>query len=286
MFDAKKLLDALVGASARPGMPPDQPQRQGGTPKLGSQVDQAVGQLTGQSTDQLLQKAKNVLAQNPGLAQAGLIGLAGLLFGKRKSGGMSGNLAKLGGLAVIGGLAYKAFRNRQAGKPLLDMGGAGPELGAAQTQGATPGAGPGQSAAPEPFQTLDVPQGSGFHPVSQTEDDVLLYLRTMVAAAAADGQIDEAERSRIARGLTEAGIDAEATRWLEREMANPAGVEELAAMVNQPEKAAQVYAAARIAINPDTIQEREFLRQLAEALDLDPALKAQIDDTAGAAKVS
>ena len=61
MFDAKKLLDALVGASARPGMPPDQPQRQGGTPDLGSQVNQAVGRLTGQSTDQLLQKAKATL---------------------------------------------------------------------------------------------------------------------------------------------------------------------------------------------------------------------------------
>jgi uncharacterized membrane protein YebE (DUF533 family) len=273
MFDAKTLLDALVGASARPGMPPDQPQKQGGTPDLGSQVGQAVGRLTGQSTDQLLQKAKDVLAQNPGLAQAGLIGLAGLLFGKRKSGGMSGNLAKLGGLAVIGGLAYKAFRNHQSGRPLLDMGGAGPELGATQTQGAAP-------------ETLDVPQESGFHPASQTEDDVILYLRTMVAAAAADGQIDEAERSRIARGLTEGGIDAEATRWLEREMADPADVEDLAAKVNLPEKAAQVYAAARIAIDPDTIQEREFLRQLAEALNLDPALKAQIDESAGAAKVS
>ena len=45
--------------------------------------------------------------------------------------------------------------------------------------------------------------------------------------------------------------------------------------------AAQVYSAARIAIDPDTIQEREFLNQLAEALDLDPAVRSQIDDTAG-----
>jgi uncharacterized membrane protein YebE (DUF533 family) len=64
-------------------------------------------------------------------------------------------------------------------------------------------------------------------------------------------------------------------------MASPADVEELAANVNDPEKAAQVYAAARIAIDPDTIQEREFLHQLAEALDLDPALRTQIDDTVG-----
>ena len=66
-------------------------------------------------------------------------------------------------------------------------------------------------------------------------------------------------------------------------MASPADVEELAAGVNDPDKAAQVYAAARIAIDPDTIQEREFLRiQLADALDLDPAVRAQIDEAAGA----
>ncbi len=121
--------------------------------------------------------------------------------------------------------------------------------------------------------------------MSYTEDDALLFLRAMVAAASADGRVDEAERGRIVKGLTEAGIDAEATRWLDRELAAPADVEELAAGITNPEKAAQVYAAARVAIDPDTMQEREFLRQLAEALDLDQALKAQIDETAGAMAV-
>ena len=68
-------------------------------------------------------------------------------------------------------------------------------------------------------------------------------------------------------------------------MASPADVEELAASVTTPEKAAQVYSAARIAIDPDTMQEREFLRQLAEALDLDQALRAQIDETATAMRI-
>ena len=52
--------------------------------------------------------------------------------------------------------------------------------------------------------------------------------------------------------------------------------------VNEPEIADQVYAAARISIEPDTIQEREFLHQIADALDLDPEVRAQIDETAGA----
>jgi uncharacterized membrane protein YebE (DUF533 family) len=108
----------------------------------------------------------------------------------------------------------------------------------------------------------------------------------MVAAASADGQIDEAERGRIVKGLNQAGIDPEATRWLEREMASPANVEELSARVTSPEKAAQIYTAARLAVDPDTIQEREFLRQLAESLDLDQTLKAQIDSSAAAIKAA
>ena len=92
------------------------------------------------------------------------------------------------------------------------------------------------------------------------------------------------ERARVMSGLAQAGIDAEGTRWLERELANPATIEELSDPVTTPEKAAQVYAAARVAIEPDTMQEREFLRQLAEALDLDPDLKRHLDDAASGIK--
>jgi uncharacterized membrane protein YebE (DUF533 family) len=276
MVDYRKLLDAFIGAMGRS----DQPNVTGaGAGGVRQQVEKGVSQFTGQSPDQLLQKAKDFASQHPGVTQTALLGLAGLLFGRRKKGKVTGSLVKLGGLALIGGLAYKAFQNQQAAKTS-----AGTSAGAGST-GASQGASPINPASSEDAVTqtaLSMPETSRFHPVSQTEDDALLYLRTMVAAAASDGQIDDAERSRIVKGLTEAGIDPEATRWLETEMASPADVEELAAGITDPEKAAQVYSAARIAIDPDTIQEREFLNQLAEALDLDQAMRAQIDDTAGA----
>ena len=277
MVDYRKLLDAFVGAVGRGEPQQDQQGAPGakdeGPPQnLARQLETGVTQLAGQSPHQLLQKAKDLAAQHPGVAQAALVGLAGLLFGRRKKGKLTGSLVKLGGLAVIGGLAYRAHQNQQGG------GAADPQ---AQGQGAASRAGTADGGAVAQA-ALSLPETSRFHPVSQTEDDALLFLRTMVAAATSDGRIDEAERRRIANGLAEAGIDDQASRWLEREMASPADVEELAANVNDPEKAAQVYAAARIAIDPDTIQEREFLHQLAEALDLDPATRAQIDETATA----
>jgi uncharacterized membrane protein YebE (DUF533 family) len=265
MVDYRKLLDAFVGAIGRPDHRSPGQSNQG---HVGQPADKSVTRIAGHSPDQLLQKAKDFAAQHPGLTQTALVSLAGLLFKGRKKGKLTGNLVRLGGLAVIGGLAYKAYQNQQAAKGLAGGGADASTPPASETHEAV-----AQSA-------LSLPETSRFHPVSQTEDDALLFLRTMVAAASADGHIDQAERSRIVKGLIEAGIDPEASHWLESEMTSPADVEELAANVNDPDKAAQVYAAACIAIDPDTIQEREFLHQLAEALDLDPAIRSQIDETA------
>ena len=216
-------------------------------------------------------------------AQAALVGVAGLFLTSRRTRGITGS-GKLGSLALLGGLAYKAYQNYRDGKPLVDV---TPPEPAPQSQAATspqPASGSSHDKVSQELAELGIPEASGFHPVSQTEDDALLYLRAMVAAAAADGQIDAAERARIAQGMRQAGIDEEATRWLESELAAPADVEELAAGVGTPEKAAQVYTAARLAIDPDSIQERTFLTNLAQALDLDQRLRDQIDATAAAAR--
>ncbi len=222
MVDYRKLLDAFVGAVSRPDQQQDRPEAAGQQPGMRQQLEQNVRQLSGQSPEQLLQKAKDLAAQHPGLTQAALVGLAGLIFKGRKKGKLTGNLVKLGGLAVIGGLAYRAYQNQQGQKELTG------------TQGATQAV--GESATTH--EVLSPPEKSQFHPISQTEDDALLFLKTMVAAASADGHVDEAERARIIKGLMEAGIDPDSSRWLESEMASPADVEELAATVNDPDETA------------------------------------------------
>ncbi|AWM88399.1 tellurite resistance TerB family protein [Microvirga sp. 17 mud 1-3] len=265
MVDYRKLLDAVVGALARS----EGAQKNSSTTHPGGAASADATQNLGDSLRPALDKARDLTARHPTLTQAALLGLAGLMFGRRKRGGISGRIATLGGLAVIGGLAYRAYQSKASIKPVSAM--------AEGTQDTAP-------ADEEDRDLVELPQTSRFHPVSQTEDDAMRFLRTMVAAAAADGQIDEIERTRIVRGLTEAGIDPEATRWLDREMESPVTVDEIADGVEDPEKAAQVYAAALLAIDPDTLQEHEFLRQLAEALDLEPKLKVQIEETIAAVR--
>src|SRR4051794_2860066 len=69
-----------------------------GTGQVGAGVDQAVAKAAGvSSTDELAQKAKDFVGQNPGAVQAAAAGLAGLLFASRPGRGGAGHLAGPGG---------------------------------------------------------------------------------------------------------------------------------------------------------------------------------------------
>jgi len=265
MVDARQLLDALVGATAKrltgqvsgpPGQTVEQSQGEAQSP-LANILDTFFPAGRGGVADPYVQKAKDFVSRNPRLAEAALLGVAGALARSQRTGGLSPSVVRLGGLAVVGALAYKAYQNYQAGKPLL-----------------------GGDQAAQAAGGRALPSPAAFDPATASDDDALLFARAMVAAATADGRIDNNERTRIIQAMTQAGIDPVATRWLEDELASPASVEALAAPVQNPEKAAQVYAAARLAVDPDTIQEREFLRQLAESLDLDQDLARRIDEAA------
>jgi len=262
MVDSRLILDALVGAAAKrmtggSGAAPGQAQDQS---PLVSFLDEFLGPPgRGGPADPYLQKAREFVSRNPRLAEAALTAVAGVLMGSRKPGGIAARAAGLGGLALVGVLAYKAYQVYQAGSSSGSTG----QGGGTRLAGLAPAA---------------------FDLSAANDDDALLFARAMVAAASADGPLDNNERKRIVEALAQAGIDPQSTRWLEDELASPAGVEDIADRVQTPEKAAQVYAAARLAIDPDTRQEREFLRQLAESLDLDPALARQIDDAAGSVR--
>jgi len=302
MFNAKSLLDALVSAGSQIGAQGGQAGGQAGAGGLGGmlgnlaqQVQQAggagglagmagqifgqatqgvqdaaqktgvqqgatdlVGQLSGGRTpEQLIEQAKGLIGGNQMAAGALLGGLGALVFGTSAGRSLAGSAAKVGGLALIGGLAFKAYQNYQAGKPLI---------------------GADQQAV------LPAPAGSGFEPEAATGEHALIFVRAMIAAAAADGRIDPTERNAILGGLREAGFDPEANEWLANEMAKPASVDALVEGAESPELAAQIYTAARIAINPDTAAEKDFLAGLAGSLGLDAELVANIDAAASAAK--
>lgn len=209
----------------------------------------------GGSMGGLAEMAKSFLGnkQAGGLSGAhigGIGAVAGTLFG---GGGMKG-AAKGGALAILGTLAIGALRNaraKQAGQP-VDQAGA-------------------QLPPPQEAEEVTDP---GMERV---------LVKAMLDAAKADGRIDKDELSNILGNLGGDDLTAEEKQFIQNEMSAPIDVQGLAAQVRTPAQAAEVYAAALVAIHVDTEEERRFLADLASALRLDQATVEELHRMTGAA---
>jgi uncharacterized membrane protein YebE (DUF533 family) len=218
---------------------------------------EATGQVTGRSPEELVAQIKELIANNKLGAGAALGGLGALILGTGAGRSLAGSAVKLGGLALIGGLAYKAYQNYQQGLPPL-----------------------GGAKAGTPQALLAAPEGSGFEAKATSNDDATLLLRAMIAAAAADGRVDAAEQTKILSGFGKGDLDADARQFFARELQHPATVDELAEACSSPEEGVKIYTAARLAVDVDSDEEHEFLAALAGRLGIDDSLAAHIDAAA------
>jgi uncharacterized membrane protein YebE (DUF533 family) len=190
-------------------------------------------------------------------------GLAGALLTSKHARKFAGGAVQIGGAALLGGLAYKAYSNYRAGKPLI------PQSVSDMLGGLIPGqAGPPQEVS----RGLLSPPDATLKNSSAT-----LLLRAMIASAMADGRLDETERARLIERVEASGLSSEEKRYLESLIARPDTPDQLAAAARGPEVAAQVYLAAFIAIDADTPAETAWLDDLASKLELDPALRRNIE---------
>ncbi len=224
MFDAKQLLEQFLGGVSKDG------KSQGISPET--------------------------LKGLAGGAAAG--GLAALLLGSKGGRKMMTTAVKVGGTAVLGGLAYRAWQNWQSQQQ--DR-----AATAAQTmQDVTPAA---------PLQK--------FLAKTTTDDANLGLLRAMIAAAKADGHIDAAEQQKIFTKLDTLNLDTEAKAFVMDELRKPLDIDAVVAAATSPELAVEIYAASAVTINSDDPAEQAYLAMLASRLKLEPGLKASIDQEAG-----
>lgn len=223
----------------------------------GDQLRQMFEKTTGgKAPEDLMEQVKQIIANNQLGAGAAIGGLGALILGTKTGRGLAMGAAKLGALALISGLAYKAYQNYSDGKPILDGGQASD----------------GFTANPEP-----APSGSGFEPAAVSNDTATTLIRAMLAAAAADGRIDPGEQQKVLGSLQQSGLEQGAEEFIGRELQNPATAAELAAAATTKQEAVQIYTAARIAVDLDNTQEHAFLTELAKHLNIEPDLVAHID---------
>lgn len=181
-----------------------------------------------------------------GAAAAGLLSM----FLKK---GKGQRIAHAGSMAALGALAYAAYQKYQ------------------QNQSA----GTESAAAAAPLALAE----NAFAANNDSENAGRVILRTMIAAAAADGSIDEAEQSLI---LQEGGEDVETRQWLAAEAAHPAQPAEIAREIGgDTALAAEAYLAARLVCADLSRKEIVFLSQLSQALQLDDKLVDSLEKQAG-----
>ena len=99
----------------------------------------------------------------------------------------------------------------------------------------------------------------------------------MIAAAKADGAIDDEERAAILGRIDEQELGQEAHDFVEAEMNKPLDLYEITSAVRDEATAAEVYAASLLAITVDTDDERRYLNRLAARLGLDEGTVAAIE---------
>ncbi|MEF3047884.1 tellurite resistance TerB family protein [Pseudotabrizicola sp. L79] len=227
MINAKSLLDGLMG-----------------------QMNAATG---GQGAGGLAGKAKgawdNQSSLGKGAIAGGLLGL--LLTGSGKK--MLKTGAKVGGAALIGGLAYKAYEDWKAGKSVQ----AGAEAGPV--------------ALPRPEGTVFLPSD----PVA-ADDLATRLLQAMVAAAKADGHVTTRERARISEQLEQVGLGAEAETLIRAELDAPLDAGRIAGLARSEEEAAEIYAASLLVVDPEAPAEKGYLAMLAARLGLHDDLVAHL----------
>ncbi len=176
---------------------------------------------------------------------AAMAGVLALLLGTGAGRRATGTAVKLGSFAAIAGLAYQGYRNwqsKQAGQP---------------------------PPTPPQLDTVEEHKRS------------LGLLKAMIAAAKADGHIDQDEQMKIDQAIGKLDLDTEILHFIKAEIHRPLDVKEVAAGVDSTEMAAQVYLASRTVIDVQSDQEKAYLDELATHLGLSPDLVAELDTQLG-----
>lgn len=254
-MDLKRLLDGFLGPMGG---------AQAGAPRDGAQPGQAP--QGGQLQDII---AKGLGGSFPGGLAGGAAagGLMALLLGSKQARKLGGKALTYGGLAVVGGLAYKAWRDYNAAK----------------------GAGGAPATGPVDLARLPAPPAGGaFDLEAQTdalgEDMRLAVIRAMISAAKADGHIDAVENAAIQQQITNLNLAADEKAFLFDQLNAPSDPIAIARLARGEEQGAELYLASALAVDADTPEEKRYLERLGDALRLPDALRAELDRHAQAAK--
>ncbi|WP_408980528.1 tellurite resistance TerB family protein [Pseudomonas sp. B21-015] len=240
-------------------------------------IDEDVVMNTSDLLEQLLRAGQGSQSQQSGgaaSAQGGLGDLGGLLggllgrgAGASAGGGLGGLLGGLlGGGSPVGG----STQTRSGGTNYAALASLG--MMAFQAYQAWQRS---QASAPQQApRTVDLLSGP------EIEDHSHAILRALIAAAKADGRIDDAEKQMISTEIGRHTDDPQLQQWLDDEVARPLDAADVAQSAQDPGMAAEMYLASVMLVDDQQDAERNYLDELAAALKIDPELQLHLEQQA------
>lgn len=211
--------------------------------------------------DQLINQASNYMDKGKATSNSSTSdllkgatagGVVGALLGNKKSRKLAkkygGKAALIGGTAVIGTVAYQAYKKWS------------------------------QESSHASNTAMD--SQSAISPNTQLRTNQDLLVQAMIFAAKADGHIDEQEKTAIAQWMIENGITHDIETVIVRWLNAPLDPQVIAAQVSSLEQASEVYLVTLLAIDVDHFLERAYLDALANALKLPEGLVQRIEEQA------
>lgn len=204
-----------------------------------------------------------------GLAAGGVLGLlAGNKKLRKSAGKLTSGAAGIGGGAALGALAYSAYRNWQMAEP---------STGSGRPATTVHHGSSGISAAP----SSKAPDLARFDPENNIGADghpfQLALVKAMIAAANADGHMDEKELQAVFGALNELQLNAGDKALIFDTLRKPPDIDTIAGFADGLEQSTELYMVSRLAIDPDHPAEKTYLKKLSSRLNLPHGLVMQIE---------
>ena len=169
-------------------------------------------------------------------------GIMALLIGNNSARKSAGTAVSFGGTALLGGLAYKAYKNWQESKN----------------------------------RQTTINENSFTSAETLSADFQLTLLKAMIAAAQVDGHIDAYEQQRIFHSIKQMELSTEMKALLFDLLRQPVTVNELTLAVISMEQKTELYLVSCLVVDPDQPEDKAHLVELAQCLALPPSLTQQL----------
>ncbi|WP_299877516.1 tellurite resistance TerB family protein [uncultured Cocleimonas sp.] len=186
-------------------------------------------------------------------------GVLALLLGTGAGRRVTGSALKIGSLAAIGGIGYKAYQNWMSERNATAQ-----EYEDIAKEAAGQGNSEGRLIN---FDKLEP---------EQANDRSQTLLRAMVAAAKADGHVNSKEETAIKEQIVKLELGDEVEGILQAEIARPLDVKEIAAMAKSQAMASEIYLVSAVVTDRENSMERDYLDSLAKEMGLPDDLVAQL----------